>query len=162
MVGLWQAFIYWCDQWGFNPDQTGLAEVLNFLQGKFEGGAQWSTLKVYVAAIGAYHPKFREVSLGSRSEIKAFLQGVFRTRPPAKPIVPRWDLGLVLTALGESPYEPAGEVPLDLWTRKTIFLVAITSAARVSELQALDSSPDMLILRQGQVTMYPNSSPGVL
>ena len=130
--------------------------MINFLQAKFEAGTKWSTLKVYVAAIGAYHPEYREVSLGSKPEIRAFLQGVFRARPPTKPIVPKWDLGLVLTALGEAPYEPAEEVPLDLWTRKTLFLVAITSAARVCELQALDSSQDMLILRRGLAIMIPN------
>ena len=72
--GQWQAFIRWCDQRGVDPDLSSLAEVINFLQEKFEGGTKWSTLKVYVAAIGAYHPEYREVSLGSRPEIRAFIR----------------------------------------------------------------------------------------
>ena len=131
-------------------------DVINFLQEKFETGAQWSTLRVYVAAIGAFHPAFRHSPLGATAEVKAFLKGVFRKRPPVKPIVPRWDLGVVLTALGQPPFESANSVPWELWTLKTIFLVAITSAARVSELQALDSAPDMLVLHRGRAILIPN------
>ena len=68
-----------------------------------------------------------------------------------RPIVsfPKWDLSLVLQALTKSPFEP-----LKMLTLKTILLVAVTSARRISELQALSIKepfmrclPDRLVLR---------------
>ena len=81
---------------------------------------------------------------------------MYQPRPPRKPTVPVWDIQVVLTALKQAPFEPPESVPLDVWTRKMAFLVAITSGARVSELTALDSSRDMLILREGSATLIPN------
>ena len=53
-----------------------------------------------------------------------------------------------MLALVEPPFEPAGEATLKFWTRKMAFLLAITSAAQVSELQALDSNPNLCLVNQ--------------
>ena len=96
-----------------------------------------------MAAIGACHKLYQEDSLGKHKELQTFMKGVFKSRPPVKEIVPQWELGLVMQALVEAPFEPAGDASLKFWTWKTAFLLAITSAARVSELQALDSNPNL-------------------
>ena len=54
-------------------------------------------------------------------------------RPPA------WDLAKVLTFLRSSSFEPLREVPLRALTQKTLFLLALATAKRVGELQALSS-----------------------
>ena len=53
------------------------------------------------------------------------------------PVLPQWDLGIVLEALSKPPYEPIWEVSLKHLTLKTIFLLAMASAGRRSQLQAL-------------------------
>ena len=58
-------------------------------------------------------------------------------------MVPSWDLHVVLSALAGAPFEPISSVLFKYLTWKTAFLLAITSAAHVSELQALDSHPDL-------------------
>ena len=140
----WKAFVGWCGQRSENPLETSVACIAEFLQEMFDKGRAWSTVKGYVAAISAFHPRFHECSLGSDKSIKDFIEGVYKLRPPVKAIVPTWDLGLVLQALTSSPFEPHGTACLQAWTWKTAFLLAITSAARVSELQALDSRPELL------------------
>ena len=45
---------------------------------------------------------------------------------------PKWDLALVLASLAEKPYEPIESAEL-----KCAFLLALASAKRISELQAL-------------------------
>lgn len=60
--------------------------------------------------------------------------------------VPSWDLRIVLEAVSESPFEPLPEVGLEFLTIKTVFLLAITSARRVSELHALAVHPPCLRL----------------
>lgn len=118
-------------------------EICDFLQHKLDAGLQWQTLKGYVAAISACHRGFSAQSLGKDKRIIQFLKGSFRVRPPVKPIVPAWDLHVVLQALAGAPFEPLSTADLKYVTWKTAFLLAITSAARVSELQALDSHPDL-------------------
>ena len=94
--------------------------------------------------------------MGQVKLVKDFLKGAFRLRPPVKEIVPRWELSVVLSALAEGPYEPPNEASLQAWTWKTAFLLAITSAARVSELQALDSHPDLLRVHRYKATLRLN------
>lgn len=63
-----------------------------------------------------------------------------------------WNLNLVLTIFMCTPFEPIHNFPLCLLTLKIVFLIAITSVWRVSELQALTVQchffPDKLVLRR--------------
>ena len=54
-------------------------------------------------------------------------------RPPA------WDLSLVLRFLNTSTFEPLSVAPLRALTQKVLFLLALATAKRVGELQALSS-----------------------
>lgn len=50
------------------------------------------------------------------------------------PLLPQWDLLLLRSVLQEPPFENIREVLLLALSQKVAFLVAITSAHRVSEL----------------------------
>ena len=52
-------------------------------------------------------------------------------RPPA------WDLSVVLRFLNSSAFEPLSQAPLRALSQKTLFLLALATAKRVGELQAL-------------------------
>ena len=58
-------------------------------------------------------------------------------RPRTTPVLPQWDLGVVLEAPSKSPYEPLREAYFKHLTLKTVFLLAMASAGRRSELHAL-------------------------
>ena len=58
-------------------------------------------------------------------------------RPRRTPVLPQWDLGVVLEALSKSPYEPLREASFKHLTLKMVFLLAMASAGRRSELHAL-------------------------
>jgi len=84
----------------------------------------------------------RNVATGTRlsgtPELAAIIRG-FRQedlRSPYRP--PEWDLSLVLLSLTKEPYEPLTEANISALTHKTVFLLAFATAARVSELHALD------------------------
>ena len=53
-------------------------------------------------------------------------------RPRVTPVLPQWDLGIVLEVLSKPPYEPFKHLTL-----KTVFLLAMASAGRRSEFHAL-------------------------
>ena len=151
-------FKRWCRGQHLDSHATTVAQICQFMQFRFDEGLQYSTIKGDVAAIAACHRRFQRArrSLGRDTAIKTFLKGVFRLRPPVKEIVPKWELSLVLQALNEAPFEPAKDASLQAWTMKTAFLLAITSAARVGELQALDSHEDLLTLNRYRATLHLN------
>ena len=57
--------------------------------------------------------------------------------PRLIPVLLQWDLGIVLEALSKTPFEPLREAFLKHLTLKTVFLLAMASARRRNELQAL-------------------------
>ena len=75
-------------------------------------------------------------------------------RPRLTPVLPQWDQGIVVEALSK-PYEPLREASLKHLTLKTVFLLAMASAGRRSELQALMSDPQCIQFKpKGIVTLY--------
>ena len=67
-------------------------------------------------------------------------------------LIPPWNLEVVLSALKKPPYEPIESADIRALTLKTVFLVALTSARRVSEIHALRA--DSVSLSNATVTMF--------
>ncbi len=67
-----------------------MGTVLEFLQAFFSAGLTHSTLKVYVAAIAAYHTPLGGQSVGKDPLVTRFLRGVMRLRPPAREAYAMW------------------------------------------------------------------------
>ncbi len=67
------------------------------------------------------------------------------------------DLAVLLGALLKAPFKPLEEVPLRFITVKTVFLLAISSLKRASDLQALTVAPSCLkfALGMGRVFLHP-------
>ena len=82
-------------------------------------------------------PPIDKVPIGQHPYIIRLLKGVFNSRPPKVKLLPDWDLQKVLNMLQKSPFEPLKYTSLKHLTYKTIFLVAITTFRRCSDLQAL-------------------------
>ncbi len=118
------------------------SECLEIFQCLLEEGKAASTLKVFVAAISAYHVPVEGSSLGSHNIVYSFLKG-------ARHLKPAWN--------------PCKEMPSN---GKTAFLLAVASVKRVGELHALSVSE--LCLRwlpdNSGVVLWPNPSflPNVL
>ncbi len=114
-------------------------KVLSFLQQLLESGKAASTLKVHAPAISAYHVPINGSSLGSNALICSFLKGARRLRPARNPHFPGWDLPLVIDFLYSTPFEPLQAADLSWMSFKAVFLLALPSAKRVSELRPLVS-----------------------
>ena len=128
---VWKRFNTWCLESSFNV-QSSVA-VLEFLQVGADKGLAISTLKGQVSALSV----FLERQLAFDPWVSRFFKALGRRRPVRIPNFPVWDLSLVLQALTEVPFEPLESGTLEVITLKTVFLVAITTARRVSELEAL-------------------------
>ena len=79
---------------------------------------------------------------------------MFVERPPAKKLIPSWDLGTILHKLAKAPFEPAGSSS-DHLTVKTAFLLAASTARRRSELHALSVAAGHLRWEPGGVHLIP-------
>ncbi|XP_077326372.1 uncharacterized protein LOC143961088 [Lithobates pipiens] len=127
----WKRFNSWCLSKEFPPQE--IFSVLEFIHEGMELGLAASTLKTQVAALSV----FLERRLSQEQLIVRFFKALVRARPVPFKFFPKWDLSLVLRALTKEPFEPPAAATLRLWSLKLVLLVAITSARRVSELQAL-------------------------
>ncbi len=140
----WSVFSSWCLNRGENPSTSELAVVLSFLQELLDKGRSHSTLKVFVAAIAAFHAPIAGQSVGRDNSVVHFLKGARRLNPPRPLTVPTWDLPTVLRALKGPPFEPLQSTNLRSLSLKTALLLALASVKRVGDLQALSISPACL------------------
>ncbi|KAL0185479.1 hypothetical protein M9458_021176, partial [Cirrhinus mrigala] len=132
----WGLFVDWCASRGEDPQRCPIAVVLSFLQEKLERRLSPSTLKVYVAAIAAYHDAVDGASIGKHQLVVRFLRGARRVNPPRPHLVPSWDLSVDLLGLRGPPFEPLASVELKFLSLKTALLTALASIKRVGDLQA--------------------------
>ncbi len=141
----WSLFATWCSSCREDPRRCTTGVVLSFLQERLERRLSPSTLKVYVAAIAAHHNAVDGRSLGKHDLIVRFLKGARRMNPSRPPLVPSWDLSIVLTGLQMGPFEPLDSVELKFLSLKTALLTALTSIKRVGDLQAFSVSEECLV-----------------
>ncbi len=118
----WSLFATWCSSRREDPRRCTIGVVLSFLQERLERRLSPSTLKVYVAAITAYHDAVG--GLGKHDLIVRFLKGARRMNPSRSPLVPSWDLSIVLAGLQRGPFEPLDSVELKFLSLKTVLLTA--------------------------------------
>ncbi len=155
----WKLFTSWCRDRQLDPVNCPVGTVLEFLQARLSAGLTHSTLKVYVAAISAYHASLGGQSVGRHHLVTRFLRGALRLRPPVRSRIPPWDLAVVLDALCRPPFEPIEEITDCHLTLKTVFLLAISSLKRVGDLQALSVAPTHLDFATGMAKafLYPRA-----
>lgn len=161
----WRIFSTWCTARDMDPISSSAEAVLEFLEDGFQKGLQPATLKRQVAALDSiYSLKIHTFpSLSRHPIVQKFLRGATLLRPVTFHRFPTWHLNTVLRALTGPPFEPMGQVDLKWVWMKLIFLVAIMSARRVSELSALSCRDDLCIFHRDKVVlgMDPTFKPKV-
>ncbi len=121
------------------PGHLRCISVFSFLQEMLDKQHSSSTIKVYAAAIAAFHAHIAGRSVGRA--VTTFLQGARIMNPPHPRTVPPWDLPTVLRALEGPPFEPLQSLSLRVLSLKTALLLALASVKRVGDLQALSINP---------------------
>ena len=82
---------------------------------------------------------------------------MYQLKPRKLHSIPNWDLALVLSALREAPFEPIYMTDIKFATLKTVFLVAIATGCRRSELHTLARS-SLVSLPNGEgIVLYPRA-----
>lgn len=149
----WKAFSTWCVAHHVDPTSADIPDVLDFLLEGLSRGLAANTFCRQVAALATVLTCEPHCTLLQNPRICSFLQGASNRSPPVVHRYPSWDLPLVLQALTSPPFEPLGTIPLKFLSFKLTFLLAITSARRISELAALSSRKDLCIFYSDRVVM---------
>ena len=132
----WTIFTKWCitNQVDFrSPPVKSVADFLLYL---FEvKNLQPSTIDGYRSAI-ADKLGNTTVNISKDDNLTRLLDSFHRDRPKGRRGIPSWNLSLVLHQLTKAPFEPLREASLKHLTFKTVFLLALGSSKRRSEIHA--------------------------
>ena len=146
----WSIYRRWCWDQGHSSSNPSIPKIADFLLWL------WREKNLSLSAVKAYHSvlsavfSFRLPSFSDDPSLRSLLHSFAIERPRSPGGPPSWDLDKVLHHLMSSAYEPLESQGLRTLTKKTLFLVALATAKRVGELQALSrvvpSSGDDLAL----------------
>ena len=120
-----------------DPYSISLIQCAEFLADLFNKGLKYRTIAGYRSMLSSILPPVQNTQIGQHPNIIRLLKGVFYSRTPVVKLVPEWNLPKVLDLLKKRPFEPLKLVPFKYITWKTVFLVAIWTYRRSSDLQAL-------------------------
>ena len=122
-----------------DPTVTSMADFLTFL---FEEKKLLpSSIKGYRSAIASTLKHFTSVDFSSHPVLSDVIRSMDLEKPAVSRVVPHWDLALVLDSLKKSPFEPLSSCSLKCLTQKTVFLIALASGRRRSEIHAFSAAP---------------------
>ena len=155
----WLRFAHWAAGQGIDRLGPTAAQIATFLYYLFDShGLPPQTIKGYLSCIASVlsHTINATVVQAKTTCISEMMASMDLQRPRMTPVLPQWDLGIVLEALRKPPYELLREASLKHLTLKTFFLLAMASARRRSELQALMFDPQYIQFKQkgAGVTLY--------
>ena len=133
----WCIYRQWCRSEGHSVSRPSLPKVADFLF--------WlrQTKKLSVSAVLGYRSMLSAVFRSQLPEVSTSpviqdLLRSFKEQAPCRAVrPPSWDLVKVLDFLRSPVFEPLTSCSLHDLTRKTLFLVSLTTAKRVGEIQAL-------------------------
>ena len=133
----WSVYRSWCYSHGHSVSRPSLAKVADFLSWlRSARGLSVSSIRGYrsmLSAVFRLHLPVLSSDPVLRDLLRSFqLSSVERILHP-----PAWDLSRVLRFLNSSHFEPLLQAPLRALSQETLFLLALATAKRVGELQAL-------------------------
>ena len=153
----WLRFARWAAGQGFDPLDPTAAQIASFLFTLFDThGLSPQTVKGYRTCLGSVLNRTGKAKVVMHKTISDMIASMELQRPRVTPVLPQWDLGIGLEALSKAPYEPLREASFKHLTLKTVFLLAMASAGRRSELHALRFDPNYIRFKPkgAGVTLY--------
>ena len=149
-------FLEWCDNCQESLGELTIQIIAEFFVFLFNQGFTVNTIMGYRTAVSSGLGSFQGFTVGSHPDISKLIKGFTIERPVVRSVFPDWDLNVVLDTLVKHPFEPPrfDTVQARIYTSwKTVFLVALASANRASELHAISRSKRDLIFKKHSVQL---------
>ena len=139
----WQIFSDWADQRKIDPFQAIPQIVADFLTFLFSvKKCQVSTIRGYRSTISNTLKHRTGYDFGSHPDLLELIKSFAKQRPVDRSLAPKWDLAFVLSHMIKAPFEPLDKASLFHLSVKTVFLVTLAMARRVSEVHAFSIDSD--------------------
>ncbi|MBV2113361.1 MAG: hypothetical protein KUF82_20610 [Candidatus Thiodiazotropha sp. (ex Ctena orbiculata)] len=153
----------WCLQRQMDPIDPSVALLADFLIFLFEEKKLSPvSIKGYRSAISSTLKHFSSVDFSSDPVLSDIVRSMELEKPMITRVVPNWDLSLVLSCFKKSPFEPLSSCSLKLLTLKTVFLIALASGRRRSEIHALSATSGSVDFSADKSSVILHSFPGFL
>ena len=122
------------------------------------------TVKLQPSTIDRYRSAIADklgnttVNISKDDNLTRLLESFHRDRPRGQRGIPSWNLSLVLHQLTRAPFEPLREASLKHLTFKTVFLLALGSGKRRSEIHAWQHKNIRHQSDWSKVSLFPSPS----
>ena len=154
----WAIFTKWCLTNQVDFRAPPVKSVADFLMHLFEDKKlQPSTIDGYRSAI-ADKLGNTAINISKDDNLTRLLESFHRDRPKGRRGIPSWNLSLVLHQLTKAPFEPLREASLKHLTFKTVFLLALGSGKRRSEIHAWQHQNIRHQSDWSKVSLFPSPS----
>ena len=154
----WAIFTKWCITNQVDFRAPPVKSVADFLMYLFEDRKlQPSTIDGYRSTI-ADKLGNSTLNISKDENLTRLLDSFHRDRPKGRRGIPSWNLSLVLHQLTKAPFEPIKEASLKYLTFKTVFLLALGSGKRRSEIHAWQNRNIRHQSDWSKVSLYPSPS----
>ena len=165
----WAVFQRWCSDEQVDFRAPSIKDICNFMCFLFnEKNRRPSTIEGYRTAIADTLGN-TPVDISNNPEIARLIASFHRDKPKASRSILTWNLSLVLHQLKQPPFKPLEEAPLKYATWKTVFLLALASGKRRSEIHAwtmdgllclgdwdqIQLTPSPVFIAKNQLTISP-------
>ncbi|XP_064113369.1 uncharacterized protein LOC135220008 [Macrobrachium nipponense] len=132
----WAVFRRWCKRRDVSSSTTSVSQIADFLLHlRNIDKLSVPTIKGYKSMLSTVF-RHRGLDLSNNKDLHDLLRS-FETSKIPRPRIPSWNLDFVLKFLMSSPFEPLHAASMKDLTRKAVFLTALATAKRVSEIQAM-------------------------
>ena len=154
----WTIFTKWCLSNQVDFRAPPLKAIADFLLHLFQDKKlQPGTIDGYRSAI-ADKLGNSTINVSKDENLTRLLDSFHRDRPKGRRGIPSWNLSLVLHQLTKAPFEPLKETSLKHLTFKTVFLLALGSGKRRSEIHAWVHKNIRHQSDWSKVSLYPSAS----
>ena len=154
----WTIFTKWCLSNQVDFRAPPLKSIADFLLHLFQDKKlQPGTIDGYRSAI-ADKLGNSTINVSKDENLTRLLDSFYRDRPKGRRGIPSWNLSLVLHQLAKAPFEPLKESSLKHLTFKTVFLLALGSGKRRSEIHAWLHKNIRHQSDWSKVSLYPSPS----
>ena len=154
----WTIFTKWCLSNQVDFRAPPLKAIADFLLHLFQDKKlQPGTIDGYRSAI-ADKLGNSTINVSKDENLTRLLDSFHRDRPKGRRGIPSWNLSLVLHQLTKAPFEPLKEASLKHLTFKTVFLLALGSGKRRSEIHAWLHKNIRHQSDWSKVSLYPSPS----
>ena len=134
----WKNWISWNIKQQSNPYDTTIANVVQYLTDLFHKGLQVNSINIHRSALSGTLPYIDGCPVGQHKLVVQLFNGMYNIRPKKHKNTPNWKVDIVLNEICN--WGRNSEISINLLTKKLAILLALTSAARVSELCNLKRS----------------------